>query len=89
MCFHFNLRMNMRAQFVRLINLILEEMSFFKYFGCKHTLGNIGVMILILMGGHAKCLLLMTRGEGGGQKSQKPAYVIHGCSLSNYTKVSG
>ena len=35
----------------------------------------------ILMGGHAKCLLLMTRGEGGGQKSQKPAYVIHGCSL--------
>ena len=33
------------------------------------------------MGAHARCLLLMTRGEGGGQKSQKPAYVIHGCSL--------
>ena len=28
------------------------------------------------MGGHAKCLLLMTRGEGGSQKPQKPAYVI-------------
>ena len=27
------------------------------------------------MGGHAKCLLLMTREEGGGQKSQKPAYL--------------
>ena len=38
---------------------------------------------VILMGGHAKCLLLMTRGEGGGQKSQKPAYVIHGCSLKD------
>ena len=23
-------------------------------------------------------------GREGGQESQKPAYVIHGCSLSNY-----
>ena len=33
------------------------------------------------MGGHAKCLRLMTRGGEGGQKSPKHAYVIHGCSL--------
>ena len=26
---------------------------------------------VILMGGHAKCLLLITRGEGGGSKIQK------------------
>ena len=26
---------------------------------------------VILMGGHAKCLLLMTRGEGGGSKIPK------------------
>jgi hypothetical protein len=32
------------------------------------------------MGGHEKCLLLMTRG-GGVKKFPKPAYVIHGCSL--------
>ena len=42
---------------------------------------------VILMGGHAKCLLLMTRGEGGGQKSQKPAYVIHGCSLTRVAHI--
>ena len=35
---------------------------------------------VILMGGHEKCLLLMTRG-GGVKKFPKPAYVIHGCSL--------
>ena len=34
------------------------------------------------MGGHAKCLRLMTGGGEGGQKSQKHAYVIHGCSPS-------
>ena len=37
---------------------------------------------VILMGGQAKCLILMTRGEGGSKKPQKPAYVIHGCSLN-------
>ena len=41
---------------------------------------------VILIGGHAKCLLLITRGEGGGQKFQTPAYVIHGCSLRENLK---
>ena len=41
--------------------------------GVKKTLRNNN-------GGHDKCLLLMTRG-GGVKKHQKPAYVIHGCSL--------
>jgi hypothetical protein len=36
------------------------------------------------MGGQAKCLLLMTRGGGGVEKFQKPAYVIHGCSLAKF-----
>ena len=35
------------------------------------------------MGGHDKCLLLMTRGVGGSKKPQKPANVIHGCSLNS------
>ena len=35
------------------------------------------------MGGLDKCLLLMTRGGGGVKKTQKPAYVIHGCSLTS------
>ena len=35
------------------------------------------------MRGHAKCLLLMTRGRGA-KKRPKPAYVIHGCSLNVY-----
>ena len=30
------------------------------------------------MGGHDKCLLLMTRGAGGSKNPQKPAYVIDG-----------
>ena len=36
----------------------------------------------ILMGGQAKCFLLMTRGEGI-KKTPKPVYVIHGCSLNS------
>ena len=40
-------------------------------------------------GGHAKCLRLMTGGGEGGQKSQKHAYVIHGCSLRNNTFLGG
>ena len=40
------------------------------------------------MGGHAKCLLLMTRGGGGVKKTQKPAYVIHGCSLGQKKVIS-
>ena len=43
---------------------------------------------VILMRGHAKCLLLMTRGCGGIENPPKLAYVIHGCSpkrnLQNY-----
>jgi hypothetical protein len=41
------------------------------------------------MGGQAKCLLLMTRGGGGVEKSQKPAYVIHGCSLVDIHMMKG
>jgi hypothetical protein len=37
------------------------------------------------MGGHAKCLRLMTRGGEGGQKSPKHTYVIHGCSLRGHS----
>jgi hypothetical protein len=40
------------------------------------------------MVGHAKCLLLMTRGGGGVKKTPKPAYVIHGCSLKYDCKFS-
>ena len=46
--------------------------------------GGVKKTYVILMRGHAKCLRLVTRGDGGVKKSQKPAYVIHGCS-PNYT----
>ena len=49
------------------------------FFNVKKTLSDTNAM-----GGHDKCLLLMTRGGGGVEKSQKPAYVIHGCSLTVY-----
>ena len=49
-------------------------------FSSQSTLVLLNLWV-ILMGGHVKCLRLMTGGGEGGQKSQKHAYVIHGCSL--------